>query len=181
MPVRKTSEKNFLSVREAGESITVSEVTPDSGYVIPLGGRLDVTSDPLLSMLYFDVMYPIAERGEKGKRKFHLIPPDPWMVMVAYIMLEGIIQGLTWDTAKATVKSALSKLRRHGLAPKKEGTAQGGRSRIGFVWAKYATDDEELHELFIGIQQAYAKPKRGRPKDVLSKKKKKAGPKKRPE
>src|SRR4051812_32699693 len=77
--------------------------------------------DMLHYTVYFDVLYPLIEARDQ-KRGVHigykLTEPDPWLIALAAIMWEGLVQGLTWDIIKFMCLSALDKLCQKHLAPR---------------------------------------------------------------
>ena len=169
---KQAPKKRFLILKENGRRLEFADKRPTSGYAIPLDEVSEIKGDPLMQLLYFDVMYPIVERGTKSRRRFKLSPPDPWMIAIAYVMLEGIVQGFAWDAVKGTVTATLSKLRKCGLAPTKRKSRKTppSNSRKGFVWEEYGTDGEKIYELFVGIQKAVRQTKRKEVKGIVKKK-----------
>src|SRR5215472_8733807 len=77
-------------------------------------------TDLLHYTVRFDVLYPIVEQSDRKREvhvKYSLHEADPWLVALAGIMWEGLVQGLTWDVIKLSCLSALNKLRQNRLAP----------------------------------------------------------------
>jgi hypothetical protein len=123
-------------------------------------------TDMLDYTVYFDVLYPIVEAPNR-KRGIHIrykLPePDPWLIALAAIMWEGLVQGLTWDTIKMLSLAALGKLREKRLAPQPNliSTAKrqtrSSRTQAGFSWTKYSTDGRPLYQFFLGVKRRFRK------------------------
>jgi hypothetical protein len=124
-------------------------------------------TDMLHYVVYFEVLYSIVEtadrkRGVRGV-KYSLVEPDPWLIALAGIMWEGLVQGLTWDTIKALSLAALGKLREKGIAPnlssisKAKLRRRGSRTEIGFSWTEYSTSGRPLHQFFLGVKRRFTK------------------------
>ena len=103
--------------------------------------------------VYFDVIYPLVEQRDRkhGAHVKHKLPdPDPWLVALAAIMWQGLVQGLTWDVIKASCLSALDKLRGKRLAPPagvvSKRQARRSKTEIGFSWTKFSEDGRPLYE-----------------------------------
>src|SRR5436853_7874768 len=104
-------------------------------------------TDLLHYTVRFDVLYPMVEAVDRkrGVRvKYSLHEADPWLVALAGIMWEGLVQGLTWDIIKLSCLAALNKLRQKQLAPPTAIVAKSGAKRakteIGFSWTKFSED-----------------------------------------
>lgn len=147
-------------------SISIQNATPHTGAVISVRARpRDVLELPLNRLLYFAVLYPYVHKQDReaGKRgvKYRLAEPDAWLIGLAAIMWEGLIQGLTWDVIKASVLLARDKLRAAGLAPSPPASSRSkqktGRSQTGFSWTTFSEDGKPLKELFVGIRREFNK------------------------
>ena len=126
-------------------------------------------SGPLTDMLhyvvYFDVLYPIVWTADRkrGVRKYRLPEPDPWLIALAAIMWEGLVQGLTWDTIKMLSLAALGRLREKRIAPRRSSIAKAKRQRrssrteVGFSWTQYSTDGRPLYQFFLGVKRRFRK------------------------
>src|SRR2546430_10201 len=118
-------------------------------------------------VVYFDVLYPIVEAADRKRGviiKHRLYEPDPWLIALAAIMWQGLIQGLTWDVIKASCLAALSKLRKKNLAPpkptqrvdtRKKRLAADSRTQIGFSWTQYGHAGRPLREFFLGLKREF--------------------------
>src|SRR5689334_3057628 len=77
---------------------------------------------PMWNLTYYHFMYGVYGRRqqnlEPGMRRSAamLSPPPPWLVALAGVMWEGIIQGAAWDVVKVAANSAMTKLREAGIA-----------------------------------------------------------------
>jgi hypothetical protein len=147
-----------------GIRILESRSRPRKG-MIPLQSsyaRDIIRTSPIGRIVYFDVLYPSMEAADRRagrNRKACLITPDPWLVVLAAVMWEGIVQGLTWDCVKAAGKAALARLAERGLAPtasKARRTTSGqreSRTEVGFHWVEYAESGKKQRELFLGLRR----------------------------
>lgn len=115
---------------------------------------------PIEHTLYWDVLYPFRHALDRkrgvGKIHYSLAKPDPWLVALAAIMWQGIIQGLAWDIVKLAVLSALKKLKKAKLAPQYDSKKRSETS-IGFTWVQYSSDGRQLYKLFLGLKRVYKK------------------------
>ncbi len=121
-------------------------------------------TDMLHYAVYFDVIYPLVEARDRKRSvhvKYSLHEPDPWLVALAAIMWQGLVQGLTWDTIKASCLSALDKLRHKRLAPPAGLTskrqARHSKTEVGFSWTKSSDDGRPLYEFFLGVKRRFRK------------------------
>lgn len=89
--------KQFIVIERDTNTLSVIADLPTEGYVIPLSDRLDTRNDPVTNLLYSEFMYSVVKAKSTKRQSFKLAPPDPWMVAVAYLMYEGIVQGAAWD------------------------------------------------------------------------------------
>ena len=96
-----------------------------------------------------------------GKRiAFSIRPPDPWLIVLALVMWEGIIQGLTWDVVKVSVRTVLRNLQDLRLAPLQDNFAAKinrkkiTKSQLKFSWTSY-TKGKKQYELFLGLKREY--------------------------
>lgn len=136
-------------------------------FAIPLENLVDCMPNTLQWEILFGVLSPEAhaqwqkkhpDEVKKGHRiAFKLIEPDPWLIAMGYIMWQGIIQGLSWDVVKLSVKQALDKLFTAGLAPTKSKIkkSKGREIQAGFSWVKYGVDEKKQHEMFLGLKSCY--------------------------
>ena len=121
-------------------------------------------TDMLHYTVYFDVIYPLVEAGDRKRGvnvKYSLHEPDPWLVALAAIMWQGLVQGFTWDVIKASCLSALGKLRQKQLAPSAGSTskrrARHSKTEVGFSWTKFSEDGRPLYEFFLGVKRRFRK------------------------
>jgi hypothetical protein len=154
----------YIVVSEDDLSVDVVRDHPASGFVVPVKLKAIYRKlSPFESMVYYDFLYPARYEEDKIKypglkqkgiyTRYKLIEPPPWMIAMAYIMWEGIIEGLVWDAVKAMVWSAMAKLSSFGVAP---GTTQAEKeTQVGFSWARYGTDGRKQRDMFIGLKRIY--------------------------
>jgi hypothetical protein len=121
-------------------------------------------TDPLHYTVRFDVLYPMVEARDRKRGvqvKYSLHEADPWLVALAGIMWEGLVQGLTWDVIKLSCLSALDKLREKRLAPPTgittKSEAKRTKTEIGFSWTKFSEDGRPLYEFFLGLKRRFQK------------------------
>lgn len=89
-----------------------------------------------------------------------IMPPDPWLVALTYLMWEGIVQGMAWDVAKVGTQKALSYLQSRGIAPKDK-KERKSETDVHFSWSGYI-EWQPLENLFLKMQFHYDKQKRTR-------------------
>lgn len=176
MPIKRISRPRLVYPRKrAGEAYgdvrnvaiepatleaTISrDPVPDHAN-IPLSRSFDDRTFPELFDLAWDLMMDdvIARNEKRGIFvAYRFDVPDPWLLAMAYLMWQGLIQGLTWDATKLLVKGALRKLRAAGVAPALRPPPRDEESsfEIGFSWESYARDTDEQHKLFLGLRRAY--------------------------
>ncbi len=109
---------------------------------------------PLAAVLFYEVIYPSVYRRAPKEVKYSLFPPDAWLLALAAVMWEGIVQGLAWDAVKATGQRLIASLRENGLAP----SAVGGvplREETGFRYTSYAASGRKKREIFVGLRRVY--------------------------
>ena len=153
----------YILINRKNLSVDVSKKPSKKTFAIP--SKLKSTFrdlSPLQSLIYYKILYPAksAEDKKKGiKVTYLLYHPDPWMIAIAYIMWEGIIQGFTWDSTKLLIDSALEKLVSFKLAPNLSSSKRkkSKKSQLGFHWARYGTDGNLQHEMFIGLKSLHEK------------------------
>jgi hypothetical protein len=120
---------------------------------------LEAVDHPLSDAILYSVLYPAvyAEDRRKGRKvKYKLAPPEPWLVALGLVMWEGIVQGLSWEIVKLSVKAALTRLRSARLAPPAVNTSEkrASSTEIGFRWVRYASGRKQK-EMFIGLRRKY--------------------------
>jgi hypothetical protein len=161
----------YIRVRKTSLAVDVVARRSTRGVFVPIKGDRAGSpfNDLLHHLVYFDVLYPLIQaRDQKtGRRvKYKLIEPDPWLIALAAIMWQGLIQGLTWDVIKASCLAALAKLRKKNLAPpqtvrrrdtKKKQLAADSRIQVGFSWTQYGHAGRPLREFFLGIKREFQK------------------------
>jgi hypothetical protein len=121
-------------------------------------------TDLLHYTVLFEVLYPMVEAGDRKRGirvKYHLPEADPWLVALAAIMWEGLVQGLTWDLVKLSCLSALDNLREKRLAPPAgittKSEARRTKTEIGFSWTTFSEDGRPLYEFFLGLKRRFQK------------------------
>lgn len=161
------SDKRYICIDSNTLEVRLLTRRSSKNVCFPLHQDVNPTSlhlenqDTLQGIVYREVLYPYQYRltGDDPKKvAYSLIPRDSWLVALAYIAFEGIIQGWAWDAAKAYMKQGLAQMQALGVAPKtkREGKPTSRKFRTGFVWSSFSGDDE-LHELFVGLQQVHSK------------------------
>jgi len=148
-------------------SVTLGSSADSSVFAVPvtLKGTFRLLS-PLEEAIYCEVLYRAVHVEDKRKgveAAYWLCEPDPWLIAIAYIMWQGIIQGLSWDLVKGLVKNALTTLRSHRFAPSQtfgRTTASEAKEvdsdiELGFSWHKYANDGRKQYHLYVGLKRVY--------------------------
>jgi hypothetical protein len=139
------------------------------GVTIPVSAHRDIVlRHSFYGLVYFSVIYGMRRKEDRRKGiknvDYCLPYPDPWLVAVAAIMWEGLLQGLTWDAIKLAVCNGLSVLRRNRLAPTTSGSIEQvvkkhdkrkARTEMGFSWRAFSKDGKPLRELFLGVRGEY--------------------------
>lgn len=160
----------FILINRKDLTVAISETISKDKFVIPAELRAVFRDlSPLEDLVYHGILYP-AKMAEDRRRHpeyeeqginigYKLIEPDPWLVAIAFVMWQGIIQGLAWDSVKVLVQLALKKLEFFKLAPPISMSIQKvfKQDQFGFSWTQYGTDGKKQHEMFIGIKTKYEK------------------------
>lgn len=95
---------------------------------------------------------------KKGVRvAFCVGSPDPWHIALAYLMWQGIVQGLAWDIVKLSIREALKALSSYNLAPESTVTKASKlrKASIGFSYTEYASDGKKQREMFLGLKKGH--------------------------
>jgi hypothetical protein len=172
----------YIRIRKTSLAVDVVTGRSTRGVFVPIKRDRSGSAfnDQLHYLVYFNVLYPSvqARDQEKGRRvKYKLIEPDPWLIALAAIMWQGLIQGLTWDVIKASCLAALSKLRKKNLAPpkptqrvdtRKKRLAADSRTQIGFSWTQYGHAGRPLREFFLGVKREFRKRSREERRQITS-------------
>lgn len=161
----------YIYVNPDNLELSIVNEEPTKGFVIPTYTSLN---DPLerdfYGLVYYSVLYSYVReedeaKGKKG-RKYKLFLPDPWLMALAAIMWQGLIQGLTWDIIKLSIMKGFDFLRSKKLlaneldSPKvweKSQKIKCSDLAIGFSWTKFSKDGKPLEKLFLGIQREFEK------------------------
>ncbi len=115
----------------------------------------------MYDIVYYDVLYAAVYREDERKgitdRAYSLFPPDPWLVAVAAIMWEGIVQGLSYDVVKALVADGLDTLRARDLAPSKTNSKNRTTTEtaIRFGWTNFSKEGKKRREMFFDLKRTY--------------------------
>ena len=163
---------NYIRLDPNNLELSLIDKEPEKGFVIPTNkSRHDVLERDFYGLVYFDVLYPYNadEDKRKGKPKdvaYRLIHPDPWLVALAAIMWQGLIQGLTWDIIKLSVIKGINFLRSNSLVaeepyPKKSREKsqrlKSSGLEIGLSWTQFSEDGKPLKKLFLGVRREFEK------------------------
>jgi len=105
-----------------------------------------------LTPLYWVALSGIKRPPSKLKR----LPPAvaPWLGVVAAIIWEGLLQGLSWEVLKGLVLDGITKMREKGLMPTVEARSVKGQVEAGFRHAKYS-EAAGLDEYFVGVKARF--------------------------
>jgi hypothetical protein len=88
---------------------------------------------------------------------FCLGPPDPWLMAIGAVMLEGVIQGLTWDAVKLAVQQALDLLRTRKRTPAPAASKRKAEKSLGFEIYLSLPMLGELYAAIEGHYESYCK------------------------
>lgn len=158
--------KRYIRINPKSLEADVVASKDDKAIYVPV--RSDQSRSAFTDLLHytvsFDVLYPMVEASDRKREvqvKYSLHEADPWLVALAAIMWEGLVQGLTWDLIKLSCLSALDKLRQKRLAPPTgvmtKTEARRTKTEIGFSWTKFSKDDRPLYEFFLGVKRRFHK------------------------
>ena len=164
---------------------------PKSGTYIPDRKINKIEPLTISNIVYHKVLYPSRYAEDRRRRlaskpyssnnvegftvtpkgvRYKLSYPDPWLIVLAYIAWEGVIQGLTWDVVKVAFHAALNKLRIHSLAPEaslekckkkthktssKKHKKKKVKTAIGYSYEEYSTDGRKQRSIFFGLKRYY--------------------------
>lgn len=151
-------------IRFDPQTITVKVGTgdPRGRGVIPViePFKTDFDRDPLINVIYWEILYPAVEARDRreGKNVSHsLVPPDPWLVALGLVMWEGIIQGMSWDVVKASVRAAMQTMQADKVAPSTDYIEDVTTStNLGFGWTEYM-DGKKQYDMFVGLKRVHKK------------------------
>lgn len=142
-------------------SVSVGDGDPGGTRVIPLVNpfNVDLSRNAIAPVVYWQVLYPAVEaRDRRGGRKdiaYSLVHPDPWVIALAMVMWEGIIQGLAWDAVKLSVRKALSVMQAEGAAPTESyNKKKAKRTELGFCWTEYRNGKKQ-YDMFVGLRRVH--------------------------
>ncbi|MBN70291.1 MAG: hypothetical protein CME32_13540 [Gimesia sp.] len=90
---------------------------------------------------------------ESGERVcFSMCPPDAWLMAIGAVMLEGLIQGLSWDVVKLAVQQSLDLLKTRNATPTP--VCQKNKTKKSLDFEIYL-DLPVLGELYFAIEGNY--------------------------
>lgn len=130
-------------VIKADQSVSVSsepgEVSIEIGdsFVANIDGFVPFTEIVAKSLPSIDSS--IVQEMQKRQQREPVIcnaifPPDAWLLAVAYIMWEGILQGMSWDGTKLLVQNAIATMQSVGIAPRQVGELKNEKG-FKFAWS----------------------------------------------
>lgn len=148
---------NYIKINTKTLEVDLVAKKPTHGVFIPTNQEVRGSSlrNPLKRLIYFNVLYPLVEERDRKKGlniKYCLHEPDPWLQALGALMIEGIIQGATWDIIKAACLAALNKLQKENLAPGLT-KDQKTKTTVGFSWTQFSKDGKPLHNFFLGVKR----------------------------
>jgi len=159
----------YIKINPQDLRLEILQVKPKTGFVIPNQLLQSRILSPIEKVIYQEILYKACYEEDKRKgiknRSYKLVYPDPWLVAVGYIIWEGILQGLTWDSIKLIVKSAMEKLCNKKLAPCSPSSGKTikvitrirNTAEVGFNFTKYGTDGKKLYHMFMGLRRVQSK------------------------
>ena len=166
----------FIAIQSCGKRIVISDAKPKSGYILHIKGER-VASGTLAEMLFDEVLTPLAQEWWGNERRkdvsfagacegpgrtvqFSLFEPDAWYYVIAWIMAQGVMQGLSWEATKVGFNKALAKLRKARLAPLSEhpdAKPAASKHDFGFTWTAFALDEDAQVQMYVAIHTALRK------------------------
>lgn len=81
--------------------------------------------------------------------------PDSWLIALAYLMWQGIVQGLAWDVVKLSINEAVRALSSRDLAPTLAKASRRRKMSIGFSYTEYSSSGQKQREMFLGLKRGY--------------------------
>jgi len=106
-------------------------------------------------MWQFEIDEVDREDKRRGRKVAHRIePPDPALMALAYIMWQGILQGMAWDAVKSLVRAAFHRLRRDARPPRPLPLSREQYVEYGLSWERYI-EKRSAHRLFIGLRKEF--------------------------
>lgn len=149
----------YIILPPGGLTVRVSGRPARRGRNIPLHvTRVTSYGDPMEQLLLDSVVEPVVKerQGTLGKQiKYCLAPVDPWLLALAAIAWEGVVQGLAWDTVKHAMAAALAAMRDAGVAPEPaHRSGINSKVAVGFSWTEFSTPGKQK-EIFLGLKASY--------------------------
>ncbi len=144
--------------------VRIRAVPTQSAIRIPLERPGDASGfAPFFELVYFQGVYSARYRADRrsGRRPgaYYLSPPDPWLLMLAAVMWEGILQGLAWDAVKVMCRAALASMRRQEVAPPlpigTEPRETLTHHTARFRWTGFSTSARTQYELFLDLKRRH--------------------------
>jgi hypothetical protein len=157
--LQKASSKSatYVNVDPKTLEITISG-EKRAPMAIPLGIKSVQDMPPMWEVVYYKYMYGEYHRKQQTlpldkRAAASLAPPPPWLVALAGVMWEGILQGAAWDVVKLAVSSAVSKLRAAGVAPQNlpDRTTQ---TEIKAGWREISVPGRKQYEMFLSLKRS---------------------------
>lgn len=116
-----------------------------------------VRMPPMWEAIYFHYLYAEHYRHQtkvspKNQAAACLAPPPAWLVGIAAVMWEGILQGAAWDVVKMSVGAAISKLQGARLAPQDSGSKETDIS-VKAGWRTYSSSGKKQYEMFLSLKR----------------------------
>jgi hypothetical protein len=157
--VQKAPSKSttYVNVDPKTLEITISK-EKNAPMAIPLEIKSVGDMPPMWEVVYFQYMYGEYHRKQKEltpnrRVAASLAPPPPWVVALAGVMWEGIIQGAAWDTVKVAVSYAISKLRAAGLAPAPQ-SDRTTTTEVGAGFRELSKPGLKQYEMFLSLKRS---------------------------
>lgn len=159
--------KKYIKIDPKKLDLEIVPEKPNDGFVVPARLSYQRSLSPIEKTIYLEVLYRVRyERDRRNGIKnvaYKLFYPDAWLVSISYIILEGIVQGLAWDSLKFIVKRALKKLQENNLAPKKQSNSRKVKSKTKtkavvetqYHYVEYATNGRKLYSIYRHLKRVY--------------------------
>jgi len=160
---------DYITIDPNNLELSLSGSEPKSEFIIPTKhSDHDVLERDFHGLVYFNVLYLYVEDEDKAKGRpetsYRLVDPDPWLIALAAIVWQGLIQGLTWDMIKLSALKGIEFLRSKNLLAKEPYPRDGWKKskkrkkaglEIGLSWTRFSEDRDHLHRFFLGIKREY--------------------------
>jgi hypothetical protein len=164
---RKAAKRiRYLCVGAKSLRLTTTTARPNvrNSLVIPVGrhsalpslGTEAKTLRDFERFFRYRVFYPALDHPapDPSPARASMVALQPWLLAVAYVAWEGVIQGLSWDAVKLACHAALNRLNLSGVGPGGPGETIAKATTRVFAGLDYAhlASDASLRRMFLGFK-----------------------------